>query len=256
MKFIKKFKSVNYNNRKSSNIKYIIIHYTALEDCNKALDFLCSKEKKVSCHYLISQNGKIYNLVNERKRAWHAGLSYWKGDTDINSNSLGIELDYSFNNLNNKFTLMMMKSLSQLIEYLINKYKIDTKNVLGHSDIAPFRKQDPGKYFPWDYLVKKKLAFIPRNKSNRKFLELNEYFKTNGFKTKKKIAIHILNKIGYDTMDAKTNTNKFEILIRMYQTHYLQSNISSKIDKITFNYLCMHYLNLVLNKNEKIIIMN
>ena len=95
MKLIHKFKSPSFNNRKAKNIKYIIIHYTALKDIHESINFLCDPSNKVSSHFLISKVGTIYNLVDLNKRAWHAGKSYWDGDIDINSLSIGIELDYS-----------------------------------------------------------------------------------------------------------------------------------------------------------------
>ena len=109
MKLIHKFKSPNFNKRQSKKIKYLIIHYTALKDCSESLKYLCDKSKKVSSHYLISQQGDVYNLISEKMRAWHAGISYWKSDTDINSASIGIELDYSPNHSNNTFKKEMIK---------------------------------------------------------------------------------------------------------------------------------------------------
>ena len=97
MKFINKYKSKNFNKRKTKQIIFIIIHYTALKRCNDAIEYLCNSKNKVSSHYLISQNGKIFNLVNEKMRAWHAGLSYWNDHIDINSSSIGMELDYTEN---------------------------------------------------------------------------------------------------------------------------------------------------------------
>ncbi|OUW95085.1 MAG: hypothetical protein CBD97_03640 [Pelagibacteraceae bacterium TMED237] len=255
MKFINKFKSLNFDTRVSSTIEYIIIHYTALKNNETAISFLCNPKKKVSCHFLISQNGDIYNLVNEKKRAWHAGLCYWKGKTDINSSSLGIELDYSLNKENNNFTNKMMKSLVSLLKYLTKKYNIDIKNVLGHSDIAPYRKKDPGKNFPWDYLVKNKLAFFPNNNYQKiDLIRLDNWFKNNGFNSKKNIIIYILNNIGYDTSKTIKNYNNYKKLVQAYQIHYLQFNVNGRVDKITYNFLSIHFLNLVLNKNKKIII--
>ena len=96
MKFINKYKSPNFDKRKKgSKIKYIIIHYTAMRTDIEALNFLCNKKNKVSSHFLINKSGKIYKLVNLQNRAWHAGESYWKGERDINSNSIGIEIDNS-----------------------------------------------------------------------------------------------------------------------------------------------------------------
>ena len=115
MKYITKYKSPNYNSRKNSKIKLIVIHYTALSNTKEAISYLCTKEKKVSAHYLISQDGVIYNLVNENFRAWHAGQSFWQDIVDINSFSIGIELDYNPNGKNNKFSSKMMSSLKKLI---------------------------------------------------------------------------------------------------------------------------------------------
>ena len=162
MKLIHNFKSPNFNDRKSNNIEIIVIHYTALDSISNSLKYLCSKKNKVSSHYLISQSGKIYSLVSEKKRAWHAGQSYWRGNTDINSISIGIELDYSPSDKNNKFSLKLNSALIFLLKKLLKKYKIRTENILGHSDIAPYRKIDPGKNFPWQMLENKKLSYRPQ----------------------------------------------------------------------------------------------
>ena len=115
MKYITKYKSLNYNSRNNSRIKLIIIHYTALKNSKEAISYLCKRENKVSAHYLISQNGKVYNLVDDKLRAWHAGESFWQEITDINSISIGIELDYNPNGKNNKFSFKMIYSLKMLI---------------------------------------------------------------------------------------------------------------------------------------------
>ena len=107
MKLIHKFKSLNFDNRIGKKVSYIILHYTALPSIDESISFLCKAENKVSCHYIISQTGKIYNLVNEKKRAWHAGQSYWLEEKDLNSTSIGIELDFRPNLLNNKFYIII-----------------------------------------------------------------------------------------------------------------------------------------------------
>ena len=162
MKLIHNFKSPNFDDRKSNNIEIIVIHYTALSSISNSLKYLCSKKNKVSSHYIISQEGKIYSLVSEKKRAWHAGQSYWRGNTDINSISIGIELDFSPSDINNKFTLKLNSALIFLLTKLLKKYRISNENILGHSDIAPYRKIDPGKYFPWQMLENKKLSYRPQ----------------------------------------------------------------------------------------------
>ena len=248
MKLINKFKSPNYNNRSVSNIKYIIIHYTALENTTEALSYLCNPIKKVSCHFLISQRGTIYNLVNEKKRAWHAGKSFWNDDEDINSLSIGIELDYSFKFKNNKFTNQMMQSLQILIKYLRKKYKIFSYNVLGHSDIAPLRKQDPGKSFPWYKLTKLNLVFHPSKQDNLKIIFLKKWFKKNGFKTNKQISIFILRYIGYETKGIFENRYNYKKILIAYQSRYLKYNISGKADLVTLTKLYEHMLSLLLTK--------
>merc|ERR1711991_427801 len=108
----------------------IIIHYTALKNTSEAISYLCNKEKKVSSHYLISQNGKIYKLVDDKYRAWHAGKAFWQDVTDINSISIGIELDYSPSGKNNKYTYKMIFSLKKLIQEIQKKYDIGKNNIL------------------------------------------------------------------------------------------------------------------------------
>jgi Negative regulator of beta-lactamase expression len=166
MKFINKYKSPNFNNRNRAKIKFVIIHYTALKNSKSSIDFLCNKKNKVSCHFVVSQDGSIYNLVDVKKRAWHAGYSSWKNYKNINSYSIGIELDFSYEFKNNNYTKKMMFSLKKLLKNLIKKYNIERTNILSHSDIAPLRKIDPGPDFPWYQLYMCELAFYPKKEYN------------------------------------------------------------------------------------------
>ena len=222
MKLIHNFKSPNFNDRKSNNIEIIVIHYTALSSISNSLKHLCSKKNKVSSHYLVSQEGKIYSLVSEKKRAWHAGQSYWRGNTDINSISIGIELDYSLSDTNNKFSLKLNSALIFLLKRLLKKYKIRTENVLGHSDIAPYRKIDPGKHFPWQMLENKKLSYSLQfiNRSDTKNNLVNEGFPRHKFNSISKKILFMLNYIGYDISLAIKNKTYFNQLIDAYSNHY------------------------------------
>ncbi len=246
MKLINKFKSPNFDKRTCNKIKFIIIHYTALSNCSEAINYLCDKRNKVSSHYLISQKGEIYNLVDIKKRAWHAGYSYWGKDTDINSMSIGIELDFSDAYKNDVFRKKMIFSLKLLIKHLLKKYKIKPINVLGHSDIAPYRKKDPGKKFPWKDLYLNNLSYYPKYEINIKNNLIKKWFYKFNLKNKKQISLFILGFVGYDTLKSKNSAYYFKILIHKYQTHYLQRNITGKVDGITFNFLVKHYINLVL----------
>ena len=244
MKFINKFKSPNHNKRKTSKIEFIIIHYTAISNLLDAINHLCDRKKKVSAHFIISQKGEIFSLVNEHNRAWHAGYSYWKNHTDINSMSIGIELDFNPNGNNNKYSLHLIKSLINLLSYLKKKYKIQNKCILGHSDISPFRKIDPGNKFPWNKLFSKNLSFFPKKINNKRKKKLEKYFYDQKIKSKKKQVLFMLAKIGYDTNIFKSKKNKFKNLIQCYQLHFYQRNSKGILDQKTYNKIKDHYLNL------------
>ena len=154
-----KFPSPNFGRRKSGkNIEFIVLHYTAIGK-EASLDRLCNPIHEVSCHYLIDQKGVCYQLVDDSKRAWHAGKSFWRGLRDINSRSLGIEL---VNSGDEAYPKTQMESLMVLLQDLLAIHKISPQNVLGHSDIAPSRKTDPGKWFDWRLLSENGLAILPK----------------------------------------------------------------------------------------------
>ncbi len=249
MKLVNKFKSPNYDKRKSSNINFIIIHYTSLKNNKEAISYLCDPKKKVSCHYLISQKGEIFNLVDENNRAWHAGISYWDGVTDINSCSIGIELDFSYKNSNNKFTKKMISSLKILIKYLCKKYSIKKCDILGHSDIAPYRKIDPGYKFPWEELIKSDLVFNPVAYTSKELIIINKWFSKKKITSKNNLSKFILGYLGYDVVKAFKSRDMKNKLIKNYQTRYINDNISGVLDKKTITHLKFFLINLILTKN-------
>ena len=152
MKFIG---SPNFDFKVKRPIKYIIIHYTGMKNQAVAIKRLQSKVAKVSCHYLISKSGKIYQMVKDQNVAWHAGKSKWGKDINLNKNSIGIEL---VNKGSENYPKAQIKSLIYLLKKLKTKYKIKTQNFLGHEDIAPKRKADPGPLFPWSILFDQGLS--------------------------------------------------------------------------------------------------
>jgi len=129
---------------------YVIIHHTTDDSAAHALDTLTDPLREVSAHYLIGRDGRIYYLVDELKRAWHAGDAYWGGNSDINSASIGIELD---NNGYEPFAAPQIDALLALLEDLKARWNIPAANVLGHGDVAPGRKVDPSAWFPWPRLA-------------------------------------------------------------------------------------------------------
>ncbi len=152
--------SSNYNDRPDGVIiNSIIIHYTGMRTAQDALNRLCDVQAEVSAHYTIDEDGTVYNHVSPDKRAWHAGVSQWNELKNFNDFSVGIELVNPGHEFGYRpFPNVQMDALIFLMKDLHAQYPIDKKLVLGHSDIAPDRKQDPGELFPWDRLVNENLA--------------------------------------------------------------------------------------------------
>jgi len=248
MKYITKYKSPNYNSRKNSKIQLIIIHYTALKNTLDAISYLCKREKKVSSHYLISQNGTVYNLVEDKFRAWHAGQAFWQESNDINSISIGIELDYSPSGKNNKFSSKMINSLKKLILKLKKKYKINKNSILAHSDIAPFRKKDPGKNFPWESLSSLKLVLNLKKLKKTELKLMEKWFNSHNLKSKKQKIILALSLIGYDTRKVYKDSKLYNKLIYAYKIRYLNHKDKIKNQSI-YNDLVKHLFNYMLTKN-------
>ncbi len=219
--------SPNYSKktRLKSEIKFVIIHYTGMQSEIESIERLKNPKHKVSCHYLINRKGEIIRMVNDRNIAWHAGKSKWKKFINLNNNSLGIELvnkghQFGYQKFNNKQIL----SLIRLCKNLKKKYFIKKENFLGHSDIAPLRKIDPGEKFPWKKLNKYNLG--------KWFEETNINFKINP-KFKKILFFKNLQKIGFRYFNVYKRTPGDKKIIRSFQQHYLPNNVNGKIDQKT-----------------------
>ena len=216
--------------RKPSQIKFIIFHYTGMKKESGAIERLTSIKSRVSCHYLIKNNGEIVDMVPDLYEAWHAGVSSWKNFKSLNKNSIGIEISNPGHDFNYKrFSKKQIQSIKKLSRFLIKKYKIDQKNILGHSDIAPNRKKDPGEKFPWKYLAKFRIGSwhsLPVKilvKKRRKKIS----------HTDKKLFFSYLSKIGYSIKDlTKLKKDKFSIfLISAFQRRFRQELVNGKIDQ-------------------------
>ena len=217
--------------RKKKEIKFIVFHYTGMATEKKAIDKLLDHNSKVSCHYLIKNNAEIVKIVPETYTAWHAGVSGWKQIKSLNKNSIGIEIsnlghDFKYKNFSKK----QINSIIRLTKYLIKKYNIKPKFILGHSDIAPDRKQDPGEKFPWELLSKNKIGIWHELKSK----EIKVYRKLKLSNILKIKFIKNLYKIGYP-MNSKINKNKYNKNITVaFQRRFRQELIDGKIDKECF----------------------
>ena len=155
--------SPNYNDRKNGALpSMIIVHYTGMPTAQGALDRLCDPDAQVSAHYLIEKDGTLWQLVDEEKRAWHAGVSYWEGQRDINSLSIGIELENGGHEIGYEpFPDAQVQALMDLCRDIQARHDIAPDNVIGHEHIAPDRKMDPGPTFPWQVLADAGIATWP-----------------------------------------------------------------------------------------------
>ena len=249
MKLIHKYKSDSFNKRgKKAFPKLIILHYTAMFNSLEALKYLSNPKNKVSSHFLISKNGDIFSLVDVKFRAWHAGVSCWKNIKDINSNSIGVEIDNSghlhkFEN----YTKDQISSLIGLLKYLMKILKIQPINIIGHSDVAPYRKIDPGEKFPWKLLYKNKLVFLPKKIIKLESKSLEKYFLSKSLKDNKRKAIHMLKVIGYDIAPAINSNYKFSLLIRAYQMHFVRTKVDGQLDIKTYEMIKGHFNELLTN---------
>ena len=200
---IHNFYSPNFEKKKRSakSIKMIIIHYTGMQSERESIVRLCNPKSKVSSHFLIGQNGKVYQLVKNYQTAWHAGKSCWGKYKNLNKNSIGIELVNKGHSLGyEKFKKKQLLSLEKICKILIKKYKVKKQNIIGHSDIAPSRKIDPGEKFPWSYLSSKGVGIYPKR-------NLTTFrFKKNG---EEKKFIKNLHKIGYRYLNTGFKKNRY-----------------------------------------------
>ena len=222
--------SPNFNpiKRPKKKIKFIIIHYTGMSNELSALNRLCDIKSKVSAHYFIKKNGSVLNLVPPLYEAWHAGKSSWKGFKSLNKYSLGIEIQNSgHDNKYENFSQKQITSTKKLLKYLIKIYKINSKNVLGHSDIAPDRKKDPGEKFPWKELAKSKLSqwhnLDVKKLKQKRLIRLNLIEESN--------FIINLNKIGYFRISQKNYNLKKKNIIKSFQRHFRQKLINGIPDQ-------------------------
>ena len=156
--------SPNFNDRKDGKtVQHLILHYTETETAAEAIDILTSLERQVSAHYVLGDDGTVYQLVAEDKRAWHAGKSYWQGEMDINSTSIGIEIQNPGKTYGYKaFPAVQIQSLITLCHGIIKRHGILPHNVLAHSDVAITRKIDPDYLFPWQELSSHGIGFWPQ----------------------------------------------------------------------------------------------
>jgi len=190
--------SPNFDERQLP-VSMIVLHYTGMPDAEGALNRLRSPDAKVSAHYLVDEQGEVFQLVDEEKRAWHSGRSYWRGITDVNSASVGIEVvnpghEFGYR----QFPDEQIASVIPLVADIKERHGIGRGNVVGHSDVAPARKEDPGELFPWWELAKRRLALPSPSRDL-----MDPYWTDAGF-------LLALERFGYEVTDAQKAVIAFQ----------------------------------------------
>ena len=227
MKEIEQFYSLNFdqNKRSKRKIKYLVFHYTGMKTEKSAIKRLTNFNSKVSCHYFIKNNGEILTLVPDLYISWHAGISAWKKYRSINRNSIGIEISNpGHESTYKKFSKKQIKSVLKLSTFLVKKYNIKSNFILGHSDISPDRKKDPGEKFPWKLLSKYRIGVW--HSVEKKFLNKCRFKKIN--KIEEKIFLKCLVKIGY--FFKKNKINSISLYVKAFQRRFRPELINGKID--------------------------
>ena len=224
--------SPNFDPKKRTpkKIKFIIFHYTGMKNESAAISKLTEIQSEVSSHYFIKNNGDIVTLVPDLYIAWHAGESLWRNYKSLNKNSIGIEINNpGHQHKYKKFTNKQISSLLRLSKFLIKKYKISSKNILGHSDIAALRKKDPGEKFPWEYLSKNKIGVW--HTLNKQDLMKDRKLKIS--KIEENYFFNNLFKIGYSKKYPKDNSKNKHLmeLVKTFQRRFRQELVDGKIDQ-------------------------
>lgn len=205
-------------------ISMVVIHYTEMDGADAALERMCDPQAKVSAHYLITEAGEVVRLVPEDQRAWHAGVSFWRGNRDVNSASIGIELDHPGHALGYRpFADAQIDALVPLVHRMMQQYDIPRANVVGHSDVAPARKVDPGELFPWNRMAEYRLCLARPQR-----LDLGDPFPNEG-------AFYLaLERYGYDITDGRKAVEAFQ---RRWRPENIDGVIDGEIGAILFQLL-------------------
>lgn len=227
--------SPNFGVRKNNKqVQYIILHYTGVPTAEDALCILKDPKREVSAHYLIHEDGRVVQMVNESARAWHAGASFWQGETDINSTSIGIEIvNTGILSDPEAYPDEQIASLIELCKDICARHKLAPSNILAHSDIAPERKTDPGEWFPWDQLAQHGLGdyvepakissgrFFTRGDSGQPIEALQSMLALYGYK----IRIN-------GEFDEQT-----EVVVKAFQRHFRRHKVDGVADISTIQTL-------------------
>lgn len=227
--------SPNHNARPGGRAPdMLVLHYTGMETAEEALCRLCDPAARVSAHYTVDEDGTVFAHVPEARRAWHAGVSYWQGETDVNGASIGVEIVNPGHEFGYRpFPQVQMAAVRTLCRELVRHYRIHPLRVVGHSDVAPGRKTDPGELFDWPDLARHGVGFWPENRALADLV--NPTFTVDGH-----TAGRHLRRIGYDWPEAggrpeqdAEDTGRATDIVAAFQRHFRRDEVSGEIDPET-----------------------
>jgi len=228
MRLIDDHRSVNWNDRPlDARIDTVVLHYTGMQSGKEALTRLCDPEAEVSAHYMIEENGSVYRLVEEERRAWHAGVSCWQGRENLNHSSIGIELVNPGHEFGYKpFPDAQIDSLLKILDGIKTRHEIPTSRFIGHSDIAPSRKTDPGELFPWQQLAAEGFGVFSDKDASDQTLVIEKGMQgTAAIKLNKQLGI-----VGYHGCDYDTIGDNTERVIKAFQAHWRPTVVTGIYD--------------------------
>jgi N-acetylmuramoyl-L-alanine amidase len=220
--------SPNFDQRRAPHIDHLVLHYTGMASGEAALARLTdgAAESRVSAHYLVEEDGRIFQLVEEAERAWHAGVAYWRGQDDLNSRSIGIEIvnpghEYGYR----AFPGPQIAAVIALCQDILARHPMPPVNILGHSDIAPWRKEDPGELFPWGQLAEAGIGLYPHLKMLTRLAFTDE------------AAAHWLHEIGY-RLEAPSS---LEATTTAFQRRFRPRILDGKLDAETLQLIRLYH---------------
>jgi N-acetylmuramoyl-L-alanine amidase len=201
--------------------RLIVLHYTGMASGAKAVDWLCNPDSKVSCHYLVDEDGTIVQMVDEGHRAWHAGTSSWHGDIDVNSSSIGIEIQNQGHTAGlPSFPHAQMRRVAELCLDIMQRWDMAPRDVVAHSDVAPGRKVDPGENFDWRYLAAQGIGEFYAVTSSKHLFSIAE-------------AQTLLKQLGYGLQDSGVMDTQTRIVLEAFQRRYRPAKVDGALDAET-----------------------
>lgn len=230
--------SPNFNDRKHP-IDMLVLHYTGMESGQAALDRMRDEAAGVSAHYMLWEDGRVVQLVGEDKRAWHAGVSKWQGDEDLNSRSIGIEIvngghDWPLaGGVLPPYPEVQIEALFELCHGILERWDIPASRIVGHSDIAPMRKQDPGEHFPWERLARSGIGLWPAPDSERSAIAPDVI---DIGRMQKMLA-----RIGYDVPQSGAFDDQTKAVLLAFQQRWMQDAVTGGADAVTFQRIAQLY---------------